>query len=130
MTDRPPGDEDDAASGASDGGGDLAEDTDTSRGGTWLTYRYRFGGAGTPEAMGTIKAPSFLSAARRLLARRLAGPSGSASAYLRLRAAGQEEMLLRVVGVPGERGGGVQLEQVPTETYHFPEPPIQGAGGA
>lgn len=93
--------------------------TDDVRGGTWLTYRYRLGGAAT-EAQGTIKAPSFLTAARRLLAHRLAGHLGSQPSYLRLRAAGEQEVLLRIT--PPTDDGAPGLEVVPADTFRFGEP--------
>jgi hypothetical protein len=85
-------------------------------GGTWLTYRYRLGG-GASDAQGTIKAPSFLEAARRLLAERLAAHVGAGPAYLRLRAAGEEELLLRVTPAPD--GGAPRVEAVPLDTFRF-----------
>ena len=88
------------------------------RGEAWLTYRYRLGG-GTAEASGTIKAPSFASAARRLVRQRLAGHLGRATAYLRLRAAGEEEVLFRVTPPAERRGSAPQLEIVPPDTYRF-----------
>lgn len=98
---------------------------DETPGGAWLTYRYRLGGDVTAEAAGTIKAPSFLTAARRLLARRLAGAIGPGPAYLRLRAAGEEEVLLRVVRADDVDGDGApQVEVVPTRSYHF-DPPAE-----
>lgn len=108
-----------------------AEDEDggageRARGEAWLTYRYRLGG-GAAEAAGTIKAPSFASAARRLLRQRLAGHLGPAPAYLRLRAAGEEEVLFRVTP-PGEGSGGApQLAVVPPDAYRF-GPPDDAAG--
>jgi hypothetical protein len=111
MTDGGGGDADDADDAADAG------DADEPRGGTWLTYRYRLGG-GVSEASGTIKAPSFLSAARRLLARRLAGRVGAGPAYLRLRAAGEEEVLIRVTPA----GGAPRLEVVPPDAYRFDGP--------
>jgi hypothetical protein len=90
------------------------------RGGTWLTYRYRFGGEGTAEASGTIKAPSVLTAARRLLARRgLADALGPEPAYLRLRAAGEHEVLFRVARPGPGDGDAVDLAVVPADTYRF-----------
>ena len=89
-----------------------------ARGEGWLTYRYRLGG-GAAEASGTIKAPSFASAARRLVRQRLSGHLGPAPAYLRVRAAGEEEVLFRVTP-PGEGSAGApQLEVVPPGTYRF-----------
>ena len=88
-------------------------------GGTWLTYRYRLEGADTPAATGTIKAPSFLVAARRALARGLGATIGPAPAHLRLRAAGEQEVLFRVTqaGVPG--ADALQLEVVPAGSHAF-----------
>ena len=99
-----------------------AEDDDDgaepARGEAWLTYRYRLGG-GTAETSGTIKAPSFSSAARWIVRRRLAGHLGATPAYLRLRAAGEEEVLYRVTP-PGEgQGGGPRLEVVPRDSHRF-----------
>jgi hypothetical protein len=95
-------------------------EAESGRGGRWLTYRYRLGGGDAP-AQGTIKAPSFLSAARRLLERRLGAHLGAQPAYLRLRAAGEAELLLRVT--PSSDGGGApRLEVVPPETFRFEEP--------
>lgn len=107
-------------------------------GGAWLTYRYRLGGEGTPEVTGTMKAPSCLSAARRILdraiARGLGGTIGPAPAYLRLRAAGEQEVLLRVVradaGADVGVGAGLRVEVVSGGAYPFvpPEPPaVPGA---
>ena len=100
-------------------GGDEADEL--PRGGRWLTYRYRLGGEGVAEASGTIKAPSFLTAARRLVDRRLADRLPSSSAYLRLRAAGEEEVLVRVTPADAE-GASRGLEVVPPGTYAFAEP--------
>jgi hypothetical protein len=94
---------------------------DGARGGSWLTYRYRLGGATAPAA-GTIKAPSFLSATRRLVARRLGPLLGPEPAYLRLRAAGEEEVLVRITR--GAAGAPATLAVVPADSHHFPEPPI------
>ena len=91
--------------------------TDDTSGGTWLTYRYRLGG-GAADAQGTIKAPSFLSAARRLFERRLAAHLGAGPAYLRLRAAGEEEVLLRVTPAP-DGGGAPGLEVVASDAFRF-----------
>ncbi len=90
-----------------------------ARGGPWLTYRYRFADAAGAEASGTMKAPSFLSAARRILARRLTGALGPEPAYLRLRAAGEDEVLLRVVQTPADAPDAPRLEVVPADTYRF-----------
>ena len=98
-------------------------------GGAWLTYRYRFGGEGTPEATGTMKAPSFLSAARRILARGLGAAVGPAPAYLRLRAAGEQEVLFRVSRTGPGGGAPLHVEVVPGGTYTFAEgadPPSAG----
>jgi hypothetical protein len=97
--------------------------TSRGRGGAWLTYRYRLGG-GAADAQGTIKAPSFLDAARRLLAGRLAAHLGAGAAYLRLRAAGEEEMLLRVT--PAGDGGAPDVEVVPRDAFRFAEPDALG----
>jgi hypothetical protein len=90
-----------------------------ANGAAWLTYRYRFAAEGVAEATGTMKAPSFLSAARRILARGLGATVGPAPAYLRLRAAGEQEVLYRV-----ERAGDVEelrVHVVPSGTYQFAE---------
>ena len=100
------------------------DEADDARGGLWLTYRYRLGG-GAQEAQGTIKAPSFLSAARRLLARRLSAHLGAGPAYLRLRAAGEEEVLVRVTP-PADGRGAPRLEVVPSDAFHFGEPDVGG----
>ncbi|MDF1503240.1 hypothetical protein [Roseisolibacter sp. H3M3-2] len=86
---------------------------------SWPTYRWRLGGDGVDPARGTIKAPSFRDAARTLLARRLAPHLGAGAAYLRLRAAGEEEVLLRVTPAPG--GGAPRLAVVPRDAYAFPD---------
>ena len=91
-----------------------------ARGGAWLTYRYRLGGASAPAA-GTIKAPSFLSAARRLVARRLGALVGPEPAYLRLRAAGEEEVLVRITRAAD--GAPPALAVVPADSHQFAEPP-------
>ena len=98
------------------------EPDDPPHNGLWLTYRYRLGGDDTTPAAGTIKAPSFLSAARRLVARRLAAHLGATPAYLRLRAAGEQEVLLRVVRAGIDPAGGVQMDVVPFDRYHFDPP--------
>jgi hypothetical protein len=84
-----------------------------TRGGAWLTYRYRFGGEGTPEATGTIKAPSFLTAARRALARGLDATLGPGPAYLRLRAAGEQEVLFRVERTGAGGADALRVDVVP-----------------
>jgi hypothetical protein len=98
------------------------------RGALWLTYRYRLAGDDTPAASGTIKAPSFLSAARRLVAGRLAGRLGASPAYLRLRAAGEEEVLLRVARPAHEAHAAPEVTVVPADAYRF-EPPAGGRPG-
>ena len=95
---------------------DDESDDETERGGSWLTYRYRLGGAATPPAAGTIKAPSFMAAARRLMAERLGERLGDGPAYLRLRAAGEEEVLLEVTRDPV---GRVALAVVPGDRFRF-----------
>jgi hypothetical protein len=105
---------------------DGADADEPAGGGTWLTYRYRLGGPGTPDAAGTMKAPSFLSAARRILARRLGAMIGPVPAYLRLRAAGEQEVLFRVSRTGADGDGPPHVERVPATTYTFPdgvEPP-------
>lgn len=98
-----------------------------SAGGAWLTYRYRVGGEGTREAAGTVKAPSFLDAARRVVARLAErggdGALGPGPAYLRLRAAGEEEVLVRAARAGP--GAAWRVEAVPAGTYAFP--PARGA---
>ena len=98
-----------------------------TRGGDWLTYRYRLGGEGTPEAAGTMKAPSFRSAARRILVREVARGLHDAlgPVYLRLRAAGEEEVFVRAVRADAAREAAWHVEVVPNGTYHFaaPAPP-------
>lgn len=101
---------------------DVPDDAAGARGGAWLTYRYRLGG-GDAEAQGTIKAPSFLSAARRLLERRLAGRLGAGPAYLRLRAAGEREVLLRVTPAADARHAP-RLDVVPADAFRFAEPDV------
>ena len=101
-------------------GGDEAAATAAS-GAAWLTYRYRFGGEGTPEATGTMKAPSFLSAARRILARGLGDTVGPAPAFLRLRAAGEQEVLFRVDRATAGDAEPLRVEVVPSGTYQFTE---------
>lgn len=95
------------------------EEEEPGRGGSWLTYRYRLGGGDAVDTAGTIKAPSFLSAARRLVTRRLAERLGAAPAYLRLRAAGEEEVLLRVTPASGGAGAAASIEVVPRDAYAF-----------
>ena len=90
-------------------------------GGAWLTYRYRFGGEGTPEATGTMKAPSFRSAAQRILARGLGAAVGPAPAYLRLRAAGEQEVLFRVGRTGAGDADALRVEVVPSGAYRFAE---------
>ena len=107
-----------------------------ARGGHRLTYRYRLGG-GASDASGTIKAPSFADAARSLVRRRLARHLGAGPACLRLRAAGQEEVLYRVTP-PGEgMGRRPHLAEVPPDSHRFAPPddadrdaaaPLRGAG--
>lgn len=108
---------------------DWADDGDAAAagGGAWLTYR--FGGEGTPDATGTMKAPSFLNAARRILARGLGAAVGIAPAYLRLRAAGEQEVLFRVSRAGPAGGAPLYVEVVPRGTYTFAEgadPPSAG----
>ena len=85
--------------------------------GSWLTYRYRLGGPDVTERAGTMKAPSFLDAARRIVARHL-GDSAPAIAYLRLRAAGEEERLVRVT--PGAtRDRAPRYDVLPADAWRF-----------
>jgi hypothetical protein len=90
-----------------------------ARGGAWLTYRYRFGREGAPEATGTIKAPSFLTAARRILDRGLGATVGAMPAYLRLRAAGEQEVLFRVVRTGTHGDDALHVEVAPAGTHAF-----------
>ena len=78
-----------------------------------------------------MKAPSFGSAARRILARGLGATIGLAPAYLRLRAAGEQEVLLRVERTSAGAGAVPRLVVVPNGTYQFtPAPdPLSSAGG-
>ncbi len=92
---------------------------DGARGGAWLTYAYRFGGVTGAHASGTIKAPSFGAAARRLVAERLADRVGGDPAFLRLRAAGQEEVLLEVSRPGGDPGAKPTLTVVPSDRFRF-----------
>ena len=119
---------DEPRKGASDDGPDERTDDRTessspapeaTRGGAWLTYRYRLGGADTPAATGTIKAPSFLTAARRLLARRLGATIGATPAYLRLRAAGEREVLFRVSPTGMQGADALRVEVVPSGSHDF-----------
>ena len=107
------------STGRNDAPGSDGPPAEVPRGGEWLTYRYRLGGEGMPEATGTMKAPSFLSAARRILARGLGDTIGPAPAYLRLRAAGEQEVLLRGVRAAADVGAGLHVEVVPGGTYQF-----------
>ncbi len=102
-------------------------DVASSRGGAWLTYRYRLGGGAAP-AHGTIKAPSFLSAARRLVERRLAAQLGEGPAYLRLRAAGEEEVVVRVTPRADGRGAP-QLDVVARDAFDFGPTDVDDAAG-
>ena len=86
--------------------------------GGWLTYRYRFAAPGGEEATGTMKAPSFLDAARRILSTRLADRVGPEGGFLRLRAAGEDEVLLRV---DRPAGGAYRIEGVSPDAYSFAE---------
>ena len=95
------------------------DDDDGPRVGSWLTYAYRFGSATGPHASGTIKAPSFGAAARRLVAQRLADHLGSEPAFLRLRAAGEEEVLLQVTRPAGDPGARATLTVVPSDHFRF-----------
>jgi hypothetical protein len=95
------------------------DDEDGASGGSWLTYAYRFGSATVPHASGTIKAPSFDAAARRLLARRLADRLGAEPAFLRLRAAGEEEVLLEVSRPPDDPAARPTLTAVPSDRFRF-----------
>ena len=122
-----------APSGANDEPAETPDETrGAGRGGEWLTYRFRLGGEDTPEATGTMKAPSFLSAARRILARGLIGTLGPTPAYLRLRAAGEDEVLLRVARPDPGPTDELRLDVVPGDAYRFAEradllAPDQGA---
>jgi hypothetical protein len=91
--------------------------------GSWLTFRYRLGGPDLVERRGTMKAPSFLDAARRIVARRF-GDSSPTIVYLRLRAAGEEELLVRVT--PGAaRDRAPRYDVVPPDAWRF-EPGADG----
>jgi hypothetical protein len=94
-----------------------------SPGGGWLTYRYRFGRAASVEASGTIKAPSFLAAARRLATERLYERLSAVPAYLRLRAAGEAEVWFEVARAAGDDAGS------PPRVTALPAAP-EGAFGA
>jgi hypothetical protein len=89
--------------------------TERDAAGRWLTYRYRLGGPTAAAASGTIKAPSFLAAARRLVSERLIDRLGAEPAFLRLRAAGEDEVLMRVT----PNGDAPRLEGVPAGSYRF-----------
>jgi hypothetical protein len=103
---------------------DGTEDDDgTTAPGGWLTYRYRAGGDGAAESAGTIKAPSFASAARRLSDGRLAARVGERPLFLRLRAAGEDEVLMRL---HRDAGGRAQVAAVPVDSFQF-APPDLGA---
>jgi uncharacterized membrane protein YvlD (DUF360 family) len=103
---------------------------DDARGGSWLTYAYRFGSATVPHASGTIKAPSFDEAARRLLARRLADRLGPEPAFLRLRAAGEQEVLLQVTRPPDDPAARPALTVVPSDRFRFDRTEDVDARGA
>lgn len=94
---------------------------DTDDGGGWLTYRYRLGGDAGAHAAGTIKAPSFLDAARRLVAGRLADRVGARPVYLRLRAAGEEEVLLEIARPAGDPAARPTLTVVPSDRFAYGE---------
>jgi hypothetical protein len=100
---------------------DTSASAGAAGGGAWLTYRYRLGGEGTAEATGTMKAPSFLSAARRILARGLGATIDPGPAYLRLRAAGEQETLFRVSRTGPGASDALHVEIVPSATYTFAE---------
>jgi hypothetical protein len=98
----------------------------------WLTYRYRLGGPGIAEVSGTIKAPTFLEAARRVVRRRLTNVLATHPAYVRLRAAGEDEVLLRITGAAG-RDGRPSFEVVSPDAFEFAAPraiPARGEGGS
>jgi hypothetical protein len=79
------------------------------------------GGEGTAEATGTMKAPSFLSATRRILDRGLGATIDPGPAYLRLRAAGEQETLFRVSRTGPGGSDALHVEIVPSATYTFAE---------
>ena len=110
---------------------DLHDDADEPPRGTWPTYRYRLGGPDVAEQTGTIKAPSFAEAARRIVARRLSDLVGPTLVYLRLRTAGEEELLVRVT--PGaDRGRAPRYDVVPSHAWRFGDGSAAGdlPGGA
>jgi hypothetical protein len=86
----------------------------------WLTYRYRFGAGTASDATGTIKAPSFGAAARRLVAERLGDRLGPAPAYLRLRAAGETEAWFVVSREPPAGVGRSTLTRLPARPDDWP----------
>ena len=105
---------------ADDGGHEEGADDARPAGTGWLTYRYRLGG-GAVNASGTLKAPSFAEAARTLVGQRLAQHVGAGPAYLRLRVAGQDEVVFRIMlGATPARGP--HLAVVPPDTYAFGPP--------
>jgi hypothetical protein len=79
----------------------------------------RVSGAATAQASGTIKTPSFLAAARRLLICRRTGRLGPMSAYVHLRAASEEELLLRVTPTFCSADETLRAEVVPLDMYAF-----------
>ena len=95
------------------------DDPEAGRGGPWLTYRYRFASGVGPQATGTIKAPSFLAAARRLVRERLAERIGAGPAFLRLRAAGEEEVLLEIAPPAASAAARPVLTVVPADRFRF-----------
>jgi hypothetical protein len=74
-----------------------------------------------------MKAPSALAAARRILARGLDATLGAAPAYLRLRAAGEQQVLLRVAragpALPARADAELRLDVVPGDAFEFPRRP-------
>lgn len=104
---------------------DGTEDDGTTAPGGWLTYRYRAGGDGAAESTGTIKASSFASAARRLADGRLAARLGERPLFLRLRAAGEDEVLMRL---HRDAGGRPQVAAVPADGFRFAPPDLGDAG--
>jgi hypothetical protein len=101
-------------------------DDDALPAGSWLTYRYRLGSEAGAHATGTIKAPSFRDAARRLATGRLRDRLGVSPAYLRLRAAGEEEVLFELVAPAGTPAIDPVITVVPGDRFRFDPPEHMG----